>query len=62
MTENIVDSFSTGVLRSWQKKLGHKQPLGVSASRAKDMRFDDYVRTPDPWQPAWIVAKYFRDR
>jgi hypothetical protein len=23
------------------------------------IRFDDFVRKPDPWQPDWIVEKYF---
>jgi len=28
----------------------------------KDVRFDDSRPKPDPWQPDWIVKKYFRQR
>jgi arylsulfatase A-like enzyme len=52
----------TALMRSWQEKLGDQQPLAVNAPRPKEVRFDDLVRQPDQWQPAWIVEKYFRDR
>ncbi len=52
----------TALMRSWQEKLGDEQPLAVSTPKPKELRFDDLVRTPDEWQPAWIVEKYFRDR
>jgi hypothetical protein len=52
----------TALLRSWQEKLGDKQALAVEHPKPKQMRFDDFDREPDEWQPAWIVEKYFRDR
>ena len=30
--------------------------------KPKEVRFDDFERKPDQWQPAWIVEKYFRGR
>jgi arylsulfatase A-like enzyme len=50
----------TALMRSWQEKLGDKQPLAVDTPKPKELRFDDLVRKPDQWQPAWIVEKYFR--
>jgi arylsulfatase A-like enzyme len=52
----------TALMRSWQEKLGDEQPLAVNTPKPKAIRFDDLVRKPDQWQPAWIVEKYFRDR
>jgi arylsulfatase A-like enzyme len=52
----------TALLRSSQEKFGDVQPLAVSAPKPKGVRFDDFVRKPDQWQPAWIVDKYFRDQ
>ena len=52
----------TALMRSWQEKLGDEQPLAVKVAKPKEIRFDDFERKPDQWQPAWIVEKYFRDR
>ena len=52
----------TTLMSSWQKKLGDEQPLIVKDPKPKEVRFDDFDRKPDEWQPAWIVEKYFRDR
>ena len=52
----------TALMRSWQEKLGDEQPLTVKDPKPKEVRFDDFERKPDQWQPAWIVEKYFRDR
>jgi arylsulfatase A-like enzyme len=52
----------TALMRSWQKELGDEQPLAVRGPRPKEVRFDDFDRKPDEWQPAWIVEKYFRHR
>lgn len=50
----------TGLMKDWQKKVGDAQPLSVEKSKPKDVRFDDFERQPDKWQPAWIVDKYFK--
>ncbi len=50
------------LMRSWQKTLGDEQPLAVKNPKPKEVRFDDFDRKPDQWQPTWIVEKYFRDR
>ena len=47
-------------MKDWQKKVGDTQPLSVEKPRPKDVRFDDFERKPDKWQPAWIVEKYFK--
>jgi arylsulfatase A-like enzyme len=51
----------TVLMKAWQEKVGDKQPLRVAKPRPKDVRFDDFTRKPDPWQPDWIVKKYFRN-
>jgi arylsulfatase A-like enzyme len=52
----------TALVRSWQEKVGDEQPLAVKDPKPKEVRFDDFERKPDEWQPAWIVEKYFRGR
>jgi arylsulfatase A-like enzyme len=50
----------TELMKTWQKKVGDKQPLSVEKPRPKTVRFDDFERRPDRWQPGWIVEKYFK--
>jgi len=52
----------TALMRSWQEKVGDGQPLTRKEPKPKEVRFDDFERKPDQWQPAWIVEKYFRGR
>ncbi len=52
----------TALMRQWQEKVGDDQPLTVDRPKSKEVRFDDFVRKPDRWQPEWIVEKYFRVR
>jgi hypothetical protein len=51
----------TGLMKVWQEKVGDEQALTVEHPRPKAVRYDDFVRKPDRWQPEWIVEKYFRD-
>lgn len=51
----------TALMHDWQKKVGDNQPLSVKNPKPKEIRYDDFVRKPDRWQPDWIVEKYFRD-
>jgi arylsulfatase A-like enzyme len=46
-------------LAEGQKAAGDDLPLSVDDP--KPMKFDlsNFKRTPDPWQPEWIVGKYF---
>lgn len=50
----------TALMKEWQAKVGDAQPLSVPNSRPREVRFDDFERRPDKWQPPWIVEKYFR--
>jgi arylsulfatase A-like enzyme len=52
----------TDLLQSWQERVGDDQPLAVPDPKPRAVRFDDFVREPDRWQPEWIVEKYFRGR
>jgi len=52
----------TALMRFWQERLGDEQPVAVKVPKRKEVRFDDFERKSDQWQPAWIVEKYFRGR
>jgi arylsulfatase A-like enzyme len=52
----------TALMKSWQEKVGDKQPLTVARPKPKAVSFDGYVRKPDQWQPEWIRRKYFAER
>jgi hypothetical protein len=47
-------------MKKWQLKVGDQQPLTVADPKPKEVRFDDFIRKPDQWQPEWIVQKYFQ--
>jgi arylsulfatase A-like enzyme len=49
----------TRLLQEWQQRTGDKQPLTIANPKPRTVRFDDFERKPDPWQPRWIVEKYF---
>jgi hypothetical protein len=49
----------TALMKSWQEKVGDRQPLAAARPKPKDVSFDGYVRQPDQWQPEWIRKKYF---
>jgi len=51
----------TRLLKSWQKQLGDTQPLTVAAPRPREVSFDGFRRTPDQWQPQWVIQKYFQN-
>ncbi|WP_205678808.1 sulfatase-like hydrolase/transferase [Aquisphaera insulae] len=50
----------TVLMKTWQEKVGDAQPLTVKEPKPKAVRFDDFERKPDQWQPDWIVKKYFQ--
>jgi arylsulfatase A-like enzyme len=47
------------LLRSWQERTGDKQALTTSRPKPLTIRYDDFDRKPDQWQPDWIREKYF---
>lgn len=49
----------TGQLVEWQRAVGDDQPLAAPQARSRVLDSTGYRRQPDPWQPAWIVDKYF---
>ena len=51
----------TALLREWQERLSDSQPLTVENPTPMDVDLSGIVREPDPWQPAWIVEKYFEN-
>lgn len=48
------------LMKTWQNKVGDKQPLTVAKPKPKEISFEGYVRKPDQWQPEWIIKKYFQ--
>lgn len=52
----------TGLLTSWQREVGDRLALSVKTPKPRAVRFDDFDRKPDEWQPRWIVEKYFPGR
>lgn len=50
----------TSLMKDWQNKVGDKQPLTVDNPKPREVRYDDFVRKPDKWQPQWIIDKYFK--
>jgi len=49
----------TALLREWQERTGDHRPLTSTNPAPRVLRYDDFLRQPDQWQPAWIVEKYF---
>ena len=51
----------TALVREWQENLGDLQPLIVPSPMPMEVDLSGLPRAPDPWQPEWIVEKYFRN-
>ena len=49
----------TELMVSWQTRVGDRQALTVPQPKSGVLDVEGYVRKPDPWQPRWIVEKYF---
>ena len=49
----------TALLKNWQHQLGDTQALTVPSPQAADIDLTNADRTPDQWQPDWIIQKYF---
>jgi arylsulfatase A-like enzyme len=48
-------------LEAWQARLGDDVPWTASEVRPREVDLTGRPRTPDRWQPPWIVEKYFGD-
>jgi arylsulfatase A-like enzyme len=58
-SQNERIRLMTALLEQWQDRLGDQQPLQVSDPQPKEINLAGHSRTPDKWQPQWIVDKYF---
>jgi arylsulfatase A-like enzyme len=47
------------LLADWQKTVGDQQPLWIEGAQSKPVHLENFIRRPDPWQPQWIIDKYF---
>lgn len=48
-----------GVMKEWQAKVGDKLEIPERNLEPKAIGLTGQARTPDQWQPDWIVKKYF---
>jgi len=51
----------TAMIRDWQAKLGDDQELTVANPAPKEIDMTGQPRNVDPWQPMWIIEKYWPD-
>lgn len=49
------------LLGEWQSNLGDGLSLTTANPEPAEIDLSDRERSPDPWQPMWIVEKYFPD-
>lgn len=47
------------LMREWQTKVGDTLEVPVAGKAPERIDLTGRPRTPDPWQPDWIVKKYF---
>ena len=47
------------LMKEWQLKVGDKLELPASNKKPEPIDLTGRERTPDQWQPDWIVKKYF---
>ena len=66
-TKNLIDrpehaaqvARLRGLMSDWQKKVGDKLELPATSKPYPPVDLTGLKRTPDQWQPDWIVKKYF---
>jgi len=49
------------LLEEWQKKIGDDLPLSEENPLPMEVDLTGTPRTPDRWQPEWVVRKYFAE-
>jgi arylsulfatase A-like enzyme len=48
------------LIEQWQTRLGDQTPLRVARPEPREINMTGRAREPDPWQPMWIIEKYFK--
>ena len=48
-----------GMIQAAQKQYGDNQELTVANPKPKEIDMTGHKRTVDPWQPMWLIEKYF---
>ena len=51
----------TSLLRRWQEEVGDTLSLTVENPEPKEIDLTGKSRSPDRWQPMWVIEKYFPD-
>jgi arylsulfatase A-like enzyme len=51
----------TSLLRRWQEEVGDTLSLTVANPEPKEIDLTGKSRSPDRWQPMWVIEKYFPD-
>ena len=65
--QNLVNDSShskrveelTTLLVEWQQRVGDTQSLVTESIDTGTLNIDKLERSPDRWQPPWIIQKYF---
>jgi arylsulfatase A-like enzyme len=68
-TKNLIDRSENAehvarlqkLMKQWQSKVGDTLDLPATNKRPEPIDLSGQARTPDQWQPEWIVKKYFGD-
>ena len=47
------------MMRAAQGELGDDQELTVANPKPKEIDMTGHARRVDPWQPMWLIEKYF---
>ncbi len=50
----------TALIEQWQARLGDTAPLRVARPEPREIDLTERAREPDPWQPMWVIEKYFK--
>lgn len=47
------------LIEEWQRQVGDTLPLTIADPKEREIDLTGRERTPDRWQPDWIIEKYF---
>ncbi|WP_396627547.1 sulfatase-like hydrolase/transferase [Luteitalea sp.] len=50
-----------GLMKTWQGQMGDSVAIPTTSAKPPALDLTGATRTPDQWQPEWIVRKYFRE-
>jgi hypothetical protein len=48
-------------MKTWQGQMGDNVAIPTTSAKPPALDLTGATRTPDQWQPEWIVRKYFRE-